>query len=429
MIFTDGEPNGGSKLFEAELTKLVTKKSTQGNFKVQIMACTDDEDAVGYLNRIDKNFESVDVTDDYYSEKQEVLLKAKKREAFTRGDWLLKAMLGPISTKFDGWDEGKKNVLGWHEGVQVAQQGEAEPKSEEKEVLMTVALLVVMMMVMSIDVSEPDYHEERAIAIVVVIISSYHHIIIIIIVIGSRAVAIAIVIVIINLIIINMIIVVINIIVIINMNIIIIRIVVIIIMISSSTVVIVIAILIVVVIVVVIVIVIIMSIHLSLHGNTYGRPRTSQAARSVRSSNCPARSSPAAFSSHAPGRHDLRSRPGRGVPHPKPGAGELLRERHEEGSRNKVVYRALAALAAVAAIAAVFQLGSGLGSALRGTETKMHSPIQLEESCGRSADKVNLQDVIEEKGFPLCVSVNDAKMDGESLNILKHGWGYTCPVS
>ena len=28
MIFTDGEPNGGSKVFEAELTKLVTKKST-----------------------------------------------------------------------------------------------------------------------------------------------------------------------------------------------------------------------------------------------------------------------------------------------------------------------------------------------------------------------------------------------------------------
>ncbi|OLQ01647.1 hypothetical protein AK812_SmicGene15603 [Symbiodinium microadriaticum] len=55
--------------------------------------------------------------------------------------------------------------------------------------------------------------------------------------------------------------------------------------------------------------------------------------------------------------------------------------------------------------------------------------IQLEESCGRSADKVKLQDVIQEKGFPLCVSVNDAKMDGESLNILKHGWGYTCPVS
>ncbi|CAE7466719.1 unnamed protein product [Symbiodinium pilosum] len=105
MIFTDGEPNGGSKLFEAELTKLITKKSTNGTFKVQIMACTDDEDAVGYLNVIDKKFEAVDVTDDYYSEKQEVLVNAKKRTAFTRGDWLLKAMLGPVSNKFDGWDE------------------------------------------------------------------------------------------------------------------------------------------------------------------------------------------------------------------------------------------------------------------------------------------------------------------------------------
>ena len=35
--------------------------------------------------------------------------KAKRREAFTRGDWLLKAMLGPVSSKFDQWDEGKQS--------------------------------------------------------------------------------------------------------------------------------------------------------------------------------------------------------------------------------------------------------------------------------------------------------------------------------
>ncbi|CAE7531603.1 unnamed protein product [Symbiodinium natans] len=110
MIFTDGEPNGGARKFENELTQLVTKKSTRGTFKVQIMACTDDEDAVGYLNVIDKNFDAVDVTDDYYSEKNEVLVKAKRREAFTRGDWLLKAMLGPVSSKFDQWDEGKQKT-------------------------------------------------------------------------------------------------------------------------------------------------------------------------------------------------------------------------------------------------------------------------------------------------------------------------------
>lgn len=108
MIFTDGEPNGGVRQFEKELKRLVTKKSSDKTFKVQIMACTSDQDAVGYLNEIDEKFGKVDVTDDYYSEMQEVVMKARKRPQFTRGDWLMKAMLGPISQKFDGWDETGK---------------------------------------------------------------------------------------------------------------------------------------------------------------------------------------------------------------------------------------------------------------------------------------------------------------------------------
>ncbi|CAK9088884.1 unnamed protein product [Durusdinium trenchii] len=75
------------------------------------MACTADEDAVGYLNDIDERFRNVDVTDDYYSEMLEVIKKARTRSQFTRGDWLMKAMLGPISAKFDAWDEtGKKQA-------------------------------------------------------------------------------------------------------------------------------------------------------------------------------------------------------------------------------------------------------------------------------------------------------------------------------
>ncbi|CAK9104811.1 Ankyrin-2 [Durusdinium trenchii] len=91
MIFTDGEPNGGVRQFEKELKRLVTKKSSDKTFKVQIMACTSDQDAVGYLNEIDEKFGKVDVTDDYYSEMQEVVMKARKRPQFTRGDWLMKA--------------------------------------------------------------------------------------------------------------------------------------------------------------------------------------------------------------------------------------------------------------------------------------------------------------------------------------------------
>jgi len=105
MIFTDGEPNGGVQNFEKELKRLVTKKSTNLSFKVQIMACTGDDDAVGYLNDIDEKFGKVDVTDDYYSEMIEVLKKGRIKKTFTRGDWLMKAMLGPVSAKFDVWDE------------------------------------------------------------------------------------------------------------------------------------------------------------------------------------------------------------------------------------------------------------------------------------------------------------------------------------
>jgi len=69
------------------------------------MACTDDEASVGWLNDLDERFTEVDVTDDYYSEREEVL-RARKVAKFTRGDWLIKALLGPVSAKFDAWDEG-----------------------------------------------------------------------------------------------------------------------------------------------------------------------------------------------------------------------------------------------------------------------------------------------------------------------------------
>jgi len=57
------------------------------------------------MNELDEKITEVDGTDDYYSERQEVL-RAGKAKRFTGGDWLIKALLGPICTKFDAWDEG-----------------------------------------------------------------------------------------------------------------------------------------------------------------------------------------------------------------------------------------------------------------------------------------------------------------------------------
>jgi len=106
IILTDGEPDEGPRAFTSELRSLVKKQSTPCTFKVQIMACTGDDDAVGWLNAVDDEFKEVDVTDDYYSEKHEVLEVTKSRQTFTRGDWCMKAMLGPISQKFDSMDQG-----------------------------------------------------------------------------------------------------------------------------------------------------------------------------------------------------------------------------------------------------------------------------------------------------------------------------------
>lgn len=100
FIMTDGEPNGGKNRFISEVKKAIAS----GRIKVQIMACTPDEEEVAWLNDLDHELLGVDVTDDYYSEKQEVLRSGLVTK-FSRGDWCMKAMLGPVSKKFDAWDE------------------------------------------------------------------------------------------------------------------------------------------------------------------------------------------------------------------------------------------------------------------------------------------------------------------------------------
>lgn len=105
FVLTDGVPDGGVPRFLTAVRRLVRKESTPHTFRLQIMACTDDEDAVGWLDTIDAEFAEVDVTDDYYSEMIQVLKQARRINKFTRGDWAVKAMLGPIVSKFDRYDE------------------------------------------------------------------------------------------------------------------------------------------------------------------------------------------------------------------------------------------------------------------------------------------------------------------------------------
>eukprot|EP00928_Gymnodinium_smaydae_P015442 TRINITY_DN15710_c0_g2_i1.p1 TRINITY_DN15710_c0_g2~~TRINITY_DN15710_c0_g2_i1.p1 ORF type:complete len:341 (+),score=52.26 TRINITY_DN15710_c0_g2_i1:99-1121(+) len=110
FIMTDGVPNGGPAAFSQELRRLVKRQSTQYVFKVQIMACTPNDDEVAYLDDLDRELPEIDCTDDYYTEKAQVL-RAGLTDTFSRGDWCMKAMLGPVSKKFDAWDEAKSGAL------------------------------------------------------------------------------------------------------------------------------------------------------------------------------------------------------------------------------------------------------------------------------------------------------------------------------
>jgi len=100
FILTDGEPDGGSDRFMEKVSEVVAS----GKVFIQIMACTPDAEEIGWLSMMDHKLKGVDVTDDYTSEKYEVI-KAGVAPTFGRADWIMKAMLGPVSSKYDDWDE------------------------------------------------------------------------------------------------------------------------------------------------------------------------------------------------------------------------------------------------------------------------------------------------------------------------------------
>eukprot|EP00756_Hemistasia_phaeocysticola_P033911 Hpha_TRINITY_DN16491_c0_g2::TRINITY_DN16491_c0_g2_i1::g.162305::m.162305 len=102
IVATDGEPDEGVPAFVATVRHVLTLPGR--DVRLGIMACTQDDRAVGWLNQLDDDpvvGNKVDVCDDYESERREVL---KKRPQFLLSDYYAKAMLGPIMSKYDSMD-------------------------------------------------------------------------------------------------------------------------------------------------------------------------------------------------------------------------------------------------------------------------------------------------------------------------------------
>jgi hypothetical protein len=95
VIATDGQPTDDAGNVQINEFLSLLQRKPRGVF-MQIMACTDDESTMSYLNHADESIPLLDVSDDYHSERREILRAQGQGFHFTYGDYVAKCLLGPI---------------------------------------------------------------------------------------------------------------------------------------------------------------------------------------------------------------------------------------------------------------------------------------------------------------------------------------------
>lgn len=106
IIATDGQPTDDNG-YDQTAQFLHLLKTRPKNVFVSIIACTDDDESVGYLNKIDRIVPGIDVSDDYASESKEIKKAQGASFPFSYGDYVVKTLLGPVDSAFDKLDEAK----------------------------------------------------------------------------------------------------------------------------------------------------------------------------------------------------------------------------------------------------------------------------------------------------------------------------------
>ncbi|KAJ3044286.1 hypothetical protein HDV00_002606 [Rhizophlyctis rosea] len=107
VIATDGEPTDevGTVDKATLYNVLMYERRPIQNIHVAFVACTDDDATMAYLNEWDNIIQNLDVVDDYYSERSEILRVQGPSFPFSRGDWVCKILLGSIDPEIDALDE------------------------------------------------------------------------------------------------------------------------------------------------------------------------------------------------------------------------------------------------------------------------------------------------------------------------------------
>jgi len=109
LLATDGVPTDSQGKRDIRSFEYVLKheRNPTNRIPVTIIACTDDDDCIGYLNEWDKKIPNLDVVDDYRSEKKEIQGRQGKNFPFSFGDYVVKILMGGVDSWFDDLDEKK----------------------------------------------------------------------------------------------------------------------------------------------------------------------------------------------------------------------------------------------------------------------------------------------------------------------------------
>ncbi|CAF3321160.1 unnamed protein product [Rotaria socialis] len=115
LLATDGVPtdNQGHRDIRSFEYVLAHERKPSNRIPVTIIACTDDDDCIGYLNDWDRKIPNLDVVDDYRNEKKEIQARQGKNFPFSFGDYVVKILMGGVDSWFDDLDEKKVSTDGY----------------------------------------------------------------------------------------------------------------------------------------------------------------------------------------------------------------------------------------------------------------------------------------------------------------------------
>lgn len=113
ILATDGEPTDRSGRTEdfrgvSEIDNLFNTLNKLRNPRERIfttiVACTDDDTVMNYLDNWDKKLFNFDLVDDYYSEKERIINAQGNNFRFSYGDYIVKILLGSVDKSIGAID-------------------------------------------------------------------------------------------------------------------------------------------------------------------------------------------------------------------------------------------------------------------------------------------------------------------------------------